>query len=81
MSIDASTHRSFALELTIAYEAGENGWVIASIPEVRGVHSQGRSREEARANVLDALQLMLSLEPGQAEDSWEREELRFTFSA
>ena len=36
----------YTLKLTIAYEAGEDRWVIASIPEVRGVHSQGRTREE-----------------------------------
>lgn len=29
------------LDLTIVYEPGENGWVIASIPEVAGVFSQG----------------------------------------
>ena len=72
---------SYALELTIVYEPGENGCVIASIPEVQGVGSQGRTREEARANVLDALQLMLSPEPGEPRDSREREQLRFTLAA
>jgi predicted RNase H-like HicB family nuclease len=45
--------------LSIIYEPGEEGWILASIPEVPGVFSQGRSREEARANVIDALRLML----------------------
>jgi hypothetical protein len=35
--------------------AGRGGLVVASIPEVPGAHSQGRTREEARANVIDAL--------------------------
>jgi predicted RNase H-like HicB family nuclease len=48
------------LDLTIVYEPGEDDWIIASIPEVSGVFSQGRTREEARENVLDALKLMLS---------------------
>ncbi|HEY7960410.1 MAG TPA: type II toxin-antitoxin system HicB family antitoxin [Solirubrobacteraceae bacterium] len=52
------------LDLTIVYEPGEEGWIIASIPEVSGVFSQGRTRDEARANVIDALRLMLSPEPG-----------------
>jgi protein involved in polysaccharide export with SLBB domain len=43
------------LDLTIIYESGEDGWIIASIPEVDGVSSQGRTREEARTNVIDAL--------------------------
>ncbi len=51
------------LRLRIEYEAGENGWVIAQIPAVPGAMSQGRTRDEARENVLDALQLLLSPEP------------------
>ena len=37
--------------VTIVIEQGEQGWVVASIPEVPGANSQGRTREEARANV------------------------------
>lgn len=50
-------------EPSIVYEDAEDGWIVASIPEVPGVFSQGRTRDEARANVLDALQLMTSPEP------------------
>jgi len=32
------------LALTIVFEPGEDGWVIASIPKVAGVFSQGRTR-------------------------------------
>jgi predicted nucleotidyltransferase/predicted RNase H-like HicB family nuclease len=39
-------------DVTITYE---DGWVVASVRGVRGVHSQGRTREQARANALDAL--------------------------
>lgn len=46
--------------MTILYEVGDDGWTIASVPEVRGTHSQGRTRDEARANVLDALEVMLT---------------------
>lgn len=57
--------------MTISYEPGDDGWVIASVPEVPGTHSQGRTREEARANVLDALVVMLApdddLPPGDNE--------------
>ena len=37
-----------------------SGWIVARIVEVRGALSQGRTREEARENVIDALRLMLS---------------------
>jgi predicted RNase H-like HicB family nuclease len=69
------------LDLTIVYEPGENGWIIASIPQVAGVFSQGRTRDEARANVIDALRLMLSPEPVSADDQRERERLHLTIAA
>ena len=69
------------LDLTIVYEPGEDGWVIATIPEVSGVFSQGRTREEARANVIDALRLMLSPEPASQDDRREREPLHLTIGA
>ena len=50
---------SETLHLTIRYEDGEDSRILASIPQVPGALSQGRTREEARANVLDALRLML----------------------
>ena len=53
------------LHLTIVYDDGEDGWIVASIPEVPGVHSQGRTRGEARANVIDALHGILELRFGE----------------
>jgi predicted RNase H-like HicB family nuclease len=68
---------SETLRLTIVYEDGGDGWIVASVPEVPGAHSQGRSREEARANMIDALQTMLT--PDDALDaSAEGEPLIFT---
>ena len=69
------------LDLTIVYEPGEEGWIIASIPEIAGVFSQGHTQAEARANVIDALRLMLSPEPGDADDRREREALHLTIAA
>jgi len=40
---------SESLQVTIDFEEGEDGWVVASIPEVPGAHRQGRTHEEARA--------------------------------
>ena len=56
------------LRLTIVYEDGEDGWVIASVPEVPGAHSQGRTREEARASVINALRGILELRFGSHPD-------------
>jgi predicted RNase H-like HicB family nuclease len=69
------------LDLTIVYESGEDGWILASIPEVPGVLTQGRTRDEARENVIDALRLMLSPQPRSADDQREREALHLTIAA
>jgi predicted RNase H-like HicB family nuclease len=70
---------SDSLQLTIVYEPGEEGWIIASVSQVPGALSQGRTREEARENVIDALRLLLSPEPGDI--AGDREPLRLTIAA
>lgn len=52
------------LRFTIHYSDGGDGWVMAQVEEVPGAISQGRTRQEARENVIDALRLMLKPEPG-----------------
>ena len=49
------------LRMAITYEEpDEDGWIVARVIEVPGAISQGRTRQEARENVIDALRLMLS---------------------
>jgi predicted RNase H-like HicB family nuclease len=43
-------------KLTILLEPIEDGWWLATIPEVPGAISQGRTKDEARTMVLDALE-------------------------
>jgi predicted RNase H-like HicB family nuclease len=50
--------------MTIVFEQGDDGWIVASVPEVPGADSQGRTRGEARANVIDALRGILELRLG-----------------
>lgn len=47
-------------ELTVIYEPGEQGWWIATVPEVPGAFSQGRTKDEARGNVIDALRELMA---------------------
>jgi predicted RNase H-like HicB family nuclease len=50
-----------SIDFTIAFdEPDEEGWVVARVLEVSGALSQGRTREEARENVLDALRTVLT---------------------
>lgn len=56
-----SVAMSERLRLTITFEEpDEDGWIVASVIEVPGAMSQGRSRAEARVNLIDAFRLMLS---------------------
>lgn len=49
------------LHLTILYEEDDDGWILASVPEVPGVLTQGKTKQEAREMALDALAGMLEL--------------------
>lgn len=48
------------LHLTIRYSDAGDGWLTAQVAEIPGAISEGRTREEARANVLDALEVLLT---------------------
>jgi len=59
---------SGALNLTILYEQDpDSDWIVATTPEVPAVLSQGKTREEAREMVLDALAGMLELRATEHE--------------
>lgn len=41
--------------LKVVVEKGEDGWLIAHVPELRGCRSQGRTEEELRRNIAEAI--------------------------
>ena len=45
--------------VTIIYQKGEQGYWVATVAEVPGAISQGKTKSEARENVLDALNELL----------------------
>lgn len=72
------------LRLTIVFEPDESGWIVASVPEVPGALSQGRSRDEARESVIDALHGILALRFGEhalAEPAADSESLELRIAA
>lgn len=73
-----------SVDFTISYDSpDEAGWIVARILEVPGAISQGRTREEARDNVLDALRTVLTPDEelaGQMPES-DREHMRFVAAA
>ncbi len=58
----------FHMRLPVEYKQ-EGDWTIASCP-VLDVHSQGRSEEEAKRNIVEALQLFIEscFERGTLDD-------------
>ena len=52
---------------TAVLTPGEDGWVCAQIAEVPEAISQGRSVEEAKANVAEALELALAWRRDEGE--------------
>ena len=45
---------------------GESGWIVAECPSLPGCISQGKTREEALANIKEAMELWLEVEAGNA---------------
>jgi len=43
------------LKLLVLFETDEDGWQVASCPTLPGCHSQGRTRDEALANIREAI--------------------------
>jgi predicted RNase H-like HicB family nuclease len=46
-------------EYTVLYQEIEDGWIMASVPELPGAVTQGRDLEEARSMIQEAVELLL----------------------
>jgi predicted RNase H-like HicB family nuclease len=49
--------------IKISLHQGENGYVVARCPALKSCWSQGRTREEALANIREAIALYLEPSP------------------
>jgi len=47
------------MKFTAIIERGENGWYVGQIDEVPAAISQGKTIDELKENLLDALKLIL----------------------
>jgi predicted RNase H-like HicB family nuclease len=54
-------------EFTVLIEQDEEGYLVGSVPELRGCHTQARSLDELMARVREAILLCLEVE-GQEEE-------------
>lgn len=61
--------------LTAVFEKGEQGWLVASCAEIPEAITQGRTMEEARENLKDAIRMELELRREDAEKDLEGREV------
>ncbi len=45
------------MRYTVILEEGEDGYIIAHVPALKGCHTQGKTREEALTNAKEAIEL------------------------
>lgn len=58
------------MEFTATIEEGETGWFIGQINELPAAISQGKTVDELKENLLDALALILNSDPKDIELDW-----------
>ena len=46
-------------EYDVLYDTIEDGWIMASVPDLPGAVTQGETKEEARANIREVIELLL----------------------
>jgi len=54
-------------EYQVLYQVVEDGWIMASVPELPGAVSQGKDLNEARAMIKEAVELLLESYRANAE--------------
>lgn len=52
--------------LTVILERDNEGYYVASIPTLKGCHTQGKSLAEVMERIREAAELCLETEPGEA---------------
>jgi predicted RNase H-like HicB family nuclease len=65
--VTETTRDEARLTYTAVLTPGEDGWICAQIAEVPEALSQGRTLDEAKANVTEALELALEWRRDEGE--------------
>lgn len=47
------------LRYAVILEQGEDGYIVAHVPSLKGVWSQGKTRSEALTNIREAIELFI----------------------
>jgi predicted RNase H-like HicB family nuclease len=57
-----------AIKLPVILTPGEDGYIVAEIPIIPGCISQGKTKEEALANIREAAELCME---NREEEGWD----------
>lgn len=57
------------MKLKIVLEKGQDGYIVAHCPSLKGCWSQGRTEAEALKNIKEAVQLYLEPDPKELRPS------------
>jgi predicted RNase H-like HicB family nuclease len=54
-------------EFNVIIEKDEKGWYVATVPELKGCHTQARSMDELQSRIREAIELCMEPDdPGPA---------------
>ncbi len=53
------------MKIKVIVEPGEDGYFVAHCPSLKSCWSQGKTREEALANIREAIELFLEPQPSE----------------
>ncbi len=54
--------KSAKREFTVVLERDEEGWYVASVPQLPGCHTQARSLDKLQGRIREAIELCLEVE-------------------
>ena len=66
------------MNIKVVVEQGEDGYFVAHVPALRSCWSQGKTREEALANIREAIDLYLEPDPSEVVEDEQREVVELT---
>jgi len=56
------------MKLPVVLQPGEDGWLVAGCPLIPGCISQGKTQDEALANIREAIELCLET---REQEGWQ----------
>jgi predicted RNase H-like HicB family nuclease len=66
------------MNVKVIVEQGEDGYFVAHVPALKGCWSQGKTRDEALANIREAIDLYLEPDPDELSGDGQQEVVELT---